>query len=402
MQVNLDDIRKAQKVISPTIIRTQLNHSHSASRRMNSQIFLKFENEQRTGSFKIRGAMNKISSLNSEERSRGIIACSAGNHAQGVALSASELKVNSHVVMPVNSPLVKISATEGYGAQVILHGDFFDESFRHATELAKKNGYIFVHPYEDPAVIAGQGTIGLEILEDLPDVDTVIVPIGGGGLISGIATAIKALRPDCRVIGVQSDQAPGMEHLFKKQDYQPKGGGIATIADGIAVKYPSQAMFDSFISRLVDDIVLVNDADIAEAIVFLIETARTVVEGSGAAAFAAALTGKIDLGAKTCILLSGGNIDLNIISLVIERGLQRKGRLARLSVVVPDAPGSLSRLTKVIAEKRANILEVHHDRVSARLNLKETRIDFVLETTSHKHIDEIKQAFGEMGARIIE
>jgi threonine dehydratase len=401
MKVTIEEIRAAAQVLQPTLIRTQLTHSQVTSQRLGTDIYLKFENEQRTGSFKIRGAMNKIASLSASEKARGIICCSAGNHAQGVAFSARQLGVKATVVMPTNAPLVKITATRGYGADVIIHGEFFDESFRHAKELEKEKGYVFVHPFEDEKIIAGQGTVGLEIAEGIADLDTVIVPIGGGGLISGIGIAVKSLHPKARVIGVQSDQAPGMNHLYKHQPYEPKKGFISTIADGIAVKYASQLMCDSFISKVVDEIVTVSDDEIAEAIVYIIETSRSVVEGSGAAGLAAALSGKIKLGRKNCVVLSGGNIDLNIISKVIERGLQKKGRMAKLTVVVPDLPGSLSRMTQVIAERRANVLEVHHDRVSAGLGLKETVIEFVFETVSHEQIQEIRQAMIEAGARLV-
>jgi threonine dehydratase len=257
-----------------------------------------------------------------------------------------------------------------------------------------------VPPYEDEHVIAGQGTIGLEVLEKIPDLDSIVIPIGGGGLISGIATAVRALHPKCKIYGVQSNQAPGMENLFHGQKPEtPKR--IATIADGIAIKKPSQVMYDSFISKLVDEVVTVTDDEIAEAIVFLLERAKAVCEGSGAASVAAILHRKLNLGKKTCVILSGGNIDLNIMAKVINLGLIRKGRLAELSVVVDDLPGNLNRMTKTIADLGGNVLEVRHDRISEGLLLRETKIDFTLETKSVEHAQEIRQALVQTGGRIL-
>jgi threonine dehydratase len=400
MKVNLEDIRKAYSIIKDQILITETSKSISASRLLGTEVFFKYENQQYTGSFKIRGALNKMHSLSAEEKKRGVVASSAGNHAQGVALSATRSGVKSTIVMPVGAPLVKVQATQDYGAQVVLHGDLYDEAYEHARELERKHGYIFVHPYEDPFVIAGQGTIGLEILEKVPDLDSIVVPIGGGGLISGIATVVKALNPKCKIFGVQSNQAPGMEKLFHGQQPEP-AKRIVTIADGIAIKKPSQVMFDSFISKLVDQVVTVSDDEIAEAIVFLLERAKTVCEGSGAAGVAAIFQKKLDLGKKTCVVLCGGNIDLNIMAKVINLGLIRKGRLAELSIVVDDLPGNLNRLTKTIAELGGNVLEVRHDRISAGLLLRETKIDFTLETKSPEHANEIKQALVRTGGRIL-
>ncbi len=328
-----------------------------------------------------------------------MIASSAGNHAQGVALSASLAKVKSTIVMPETAPLNKIEATKSYGAEVILKGEIYDDAYEEARRLEKEKGYTFVHPYEDPHVIAGQGTIGLEILQQIPDVDCIVVPIGGGGLISGISLAVKTLNPKCRIVGVQSDQTSGMAQMFHHQTVVQKKK-ISTIADGIAVKKPSQIMYDSFISKYVDEIVTVTDDEIAESIVYLLERVKTVTEGSGAAGFAAAMNKSFALGEKTCVLLCGGNIDLNIISKVIQLGQTRRGRLIELSVIVEDLPGSLNRLTQVLAEQRANVLEVHHDRISQDLFLRQTRIDFILETTSREHIERIKSALKNIGARI--
>jgi threonine dehydratase len=401
MKVTLEDIRKAREVIRPAILETEMGRSVSASKLLGCEVYFKFENQQATGSFKLRGAFNKIASLTPEEKKRGVVASSAGNHAQGVALSATRSGVRSTIVMPTNASLVKVQATRDYGAEVILHGDIYDEAYEHAKELEKKHGYTFVHPYEDPLIIAGQGTLGLEMLEKVPDLDSIVIPIGGGGLISGIATAVKALNPKCKIYGVQSNQAPGMEKLFHKTNSPGLQKRISTIADGIAIKKPSPVMFESFISKLVDDVVVVTDDEIAEAIVFLLERAKTVVEGSGAAGMAAVMNRKMNLGAKTCVLLCGGNIDLNIIAKVVNKGLIRKGRLAELSVIVDDLPGNLNRLTKTIADLGGNVLEVRHDRVSAGLSLRETKIDFTLETTSVEHAQQIRVALTDLGSRIL-
>lgn len=402
MKISFEDILKAQEILKKVIKSTDLEYSHSASDKLGADIYFKFENLQRTGSFKIRGAYNKIFNLSEAQKKNGVVASSAGNHAQGVALSARLAGVKATIVMPESAPLNKVSATRGYGAEVILKGEIYDEAFEHAKQLEKAYGYTFVHPYEDPHVIAGQGTIGIEILEKIPDLDMLVIPIGGGGLISGVATAVKHLRPDCKIIGVQSAQAPGIYNLFHDKPVVAPVKRISTIADGIAIKHPSKTMYDSFISHLVDEIVTVTDDELAEAIVYLLERAKTVTEGSGASGMAALLNKKVEIGKKTCVLLSGGNIDLNIVSKVIERGQIQRGRLAQISVVVDDLPGSLSKLTKTMADQKANILEVHHDRVEHDLYLRETRIDFVLETTSLDHIERIKQALEAAGARIIE
>jgi len=397
--IGINDIRAAHDKIRSTIIHTPLHGSRSASEWLHTQAHFKFENEQVTGSFKLRGALNKILSLTEAERARGIVASSAGNHAQGVAFAAQRVGAKAKIVMPVNSPLIKIMATQGYGAEVVLHGQVYDEAYAHARQLEKEQGLTFVHAFEDPMVIAGQGTLGIELITDLPDVDSVIVPIGGGGLISGVATAVKALRPGCKIYGVVSDQAPGMMNLFNHQKAEAPPG--LTIADGIAVKKPSEAMYGDYISKLVDDVISVTDDEIAEAIVWLLERAKTVVEGSGATVLAAAAKNRWQLGKKTCLILSGGNIDLNIISMVIERGLSRNGRLARITVVVADRPGALQRLTNALAGEQANILDVKHDRLRTDLLISETAIEFLVETKSREHIKKLKVALAQAGARVL-
>lgn len=403
MKVTIEDVKKAQELLKDVICSTELSHSISASKFVGTDIYLKFENTQRTGSFKFRGAYNKIANLTAQEKSRGVVASSAGNHAQGVALSASLMGVKSIIVMPETAPISKTAATRGYGAEVVQKGEIYDDAYEYAQFLQKEHGYTFVHPYEDPYVIAGQGTIALEILEKVPDMDTIVVPIGGGGLISGIALVAKAINPKIRIIGVQSDRASGMLQLFKQEPVVHNKKGIPTIADGIAIKYPSAKMYENFISKYVDEVVNVTDDEIAEAIVYLMERAKTVAEGSGAAAFTAVMHKKLDLnlGKKCCVIVSGGNIDLNIVAKIIDRGQILCGRLCDLSVIVNDLPGNLSNLTRVIADLKANVLEVHHDRVQKGLSLRETKIDFVLEISNAEHIEKIKKALVDVGARIV-
>lgn len=400
MPISIDDVIKARSQISSSVQLTPINISQSASTKVGTQVYLKLENQQTTGSFKIRGSLNKVLSLTEAERAKGIVASSAGNHAQGVAYSAHKVGAKARIVMPANSPLVKVLATQSYGAQVDLVGQVYDEAYTRARELEAEKGYTFVHAFDDDLVIAGQGTLGLEVMEALPDLDSIIVPIGGGGLISGIATVVKTLRPSCKVYGVVSEAAPAMGQKFHKArvDVPP----LLTIADGIAVKTPSERMYSEYISRLVDDIVEVNDDEIAEAIVFFLERAKTVVEGSGATVYAAAQKAKWNLGKKCCMVLSGGNIDMNLISKVIERGLSQKGRLMRLSVVAPDRPGTLLRFTNIIADKGANILDVKHDRVRPGLLVSETAIEFLLEIRDHEDARLLYEAFQALGARIIE
>lgn len=397
--VTLDDVKAARNNIKSKIRRTELVRSAILSEEHGDDVFLKLENTQYTGSFKLRGAFNKIMSLTAEERARGVIASSAGNHAQGVAFSARDAGVKCTIVMPENAPLIKVQSTLEYGAEVIQHGEIYDDAFEKATELAKERGYVFIPPYQDPKIIAGQGTIALEMLEDEPELDTLIVAIGGGGLISGIALAAKALRPSIRVIGVQSSQVDSMYRMFRGEKFDNMAR-IATIADGIAVKKPSPLMYENFIKKYVDEIVTVSDDEIAEAIVFLMEKQRTVGEGAGAAALAALIAKKAKPRGKTAVVIGGGNIDLNIISRIVEKGLVRKGRLVELSMIVDDLPGSLNRLTNVLAENRANVLEVRHDRVSLGLDLRQTRIEFVIETTSREHVVRIREALRKAGARL--
>jgi len=402
-KITLADIEKAAAFLKGKITLTPTRTMPSALTLPGTELFLKLENEQLTGSFKIRGALNKMQSLTAEERQRGVVLSSAGNHAQGVAYAARELGVKAHIVMPLTTPIVKINATRSYGANVILHGEFYDEAYAHARELEKEKGYIFVHAFEDPFVIAGQGTIGLELMSQIPNLTSIVIPIGGGGLMSGIATAAKALNPKIRIIGVVSDQTPAVMDMKQNRPVESRKR-ISTIAEGIAVKNPSQKVYDTYLAPLVDEVVSVNDNDIAQAIVFLMEKAKTVTEGAGAASMAAVLTRGADLklGARSCVFLSGGNIDFTVMAKVIERGLRQEHRLARMTVIVDDLPGNLNRITTVMAENRANVLEVYHDRVSPELAMRETRIDLLIETASEDHIAQIKKALKDQGFRILE
>ncbi|MDZ4676156.1 MAG: threonine ammonia-lyase [Oligoflexia bacterium] len=401
--MTLADIQKASLLIKPHINRTTLEYSANCSKLSGFDVFLKYENFQLTGSFKIRGAANKLIQLTDAEKKAGVIAASAGNHAQGVACIAQKLGIKATIVMPEQSPLIKVVSTKRFGAEVILKGVAYDEAYQHALTLQKISGAIFIHPFEDEKIIAGQGTIGLEIFEDIPDAEVVFIPIGGGGLLSGIAIALKSLNPKIKIIGVQAVGADSMAQSFRDKKLVMELKPVSTIADGIAVKRPSQVMYDSFISKLCDDVVTVSDDEIAKIIVFLMERAKTVVEGAGASSLAALVAHKDKFKCKKAVaLLSGGNIDLNMLERIIDRGFQVSGRLAKITVAAPDVPGTLNKLTTLIAEKRANVLQINHNRMSDRIHLRETIIEFTLETTGQDQIDEIKKGFVALGSKVIE
>ena len=403
--ISMEEFKKAREQIAPWIQQSSLNYSRTISDRVGAQVYLKMENEQRTGSFKVRGALNKILSLSEEEKKRGLISCSAGNHAQGVAYAAQCVKASTLLVLPENTPIVKEEAVRHYGAEVILHGKIYDESYSHALQLSNENKRVFIHAYQDPKIIAGQGSISLEILEKVSDLDSVFVPIGGGGLIAGIACAIKQIRPSCRVYGVVSSLAPAMEYLFYKKTYVPEQHFVlGGLADGITVKCPSQDMFDSYISRYVDDIVSVTEDEIASAIVLLLERGKVLAEGAGAVSVAALLKQykKWDIGKKCGVVVSGGNIDLNIIAQVIERGLKNAGRLGRLSVVVKDQPGTLNQITYLLSQMKSNILSVHHERNSPRLAHGMAEIHILIETKGIKHLEQIRSALEKQVYKIEE
>jgi threonine dehydratase len=397
--VRLSDIQEAREKITGSVHKTPLKHSTTFSRMTGGEVHLKLENLQRTGSFKVRGALNKILSLSQEERSKGVIAASAGNHAQGVALASTTIGIKSVIVMPRDAAHAKVEATQGYGAEVVLEGDDYDAAYQKARELQEQHGYTFVHAYDDPAIIAGQGTVGLEIHEDLGDVDTVLVAIGGGGLISGVAVALKALGPNVRVVGVEAEGAAStfMAHKAGKRVLLDSA---RTIADGIATRIVGERTFE-LIEEHVDEIVTVSDREIARAILMLLERGKTVVEGAGAAPVAALLAGKVDVeGQKTVAVLSGGNIDITLMGEIVQRGLMMEGRILRFTTVLPDRPGALKGIIDLIAEHRGNLLRIQHDRELPSLSLDQTLVDVEVETRGPEHLRRLVDALGEKGYQV--
>lgn len=365
-----------------------------------SDIYLKTENLQLTGSFKLRGAYYKISQLTDEEKSRGVIACSAGNHAQGVALGATHNGIKSLICLPAGAPISKVEATKGYGAEVCLVPGVYDDAYAKAIELQKEYGYTFVHPFDDPKVIAGQGTIGLEILEQMPDVEAVIVPIGGGGLISGVAFAIKTLRPEIKVYGVQANGAPSMAESLREGHIKHLNS-VATIADGIAVKEPGVNTFD-MVNKYVDEVVTVSDDEIAAAILMLLETQKVVSEGAGAVSVAAAMFNKVPIkGKKTLCLVSGGNIDVNTLNRVINRGLAKSGRRYTFIIDLDDKPGQLSGVCSVIGQEGGNIISVTHERINASAEINGCTIRMEVETRDNAHIDSIRATLSANGYKVL-
>lgn len=365
-----------------------------------SEIFLKTENLQLTGSFKLRGAYYKISQLTEEEKARGVIACSAGNHAQGVALGATHNGIKSLICLPAGAPISKIEATKSYGAEVCLVPGVYDDAYAKALQLRDEHGYTFVHPFDDPKVIAGQGTIGLEILEQMPDVEAVIVPIGGGGLISGVAFAIKTLRPEIKVYGVQSSGAPSMVASLQEGGIQ-RLNNVSTIADGIAVKEPGVNTFE-MCNLYVDEVVTVSDEEIAAAILALIEQQKLVAEGAGAVSVAAAMFNKVPIkGKKTVCLVSGGNIDVNTLSRVITRGLSKSGRNYTFIIDLDDKPGQLSGVCNVVAEQGGNVISVSHERINTSTQINGCTIRMELETRDVDHIDALRKALNAAGYKVL-
>ncbi|MBX3671711.1 MAG: threonine ammonia-lyase [Burkholderiales bacterium] len=394
MTVTIDDIRAAAAVLHGQVVDTPCLHSRTLSEITGAEVFLKFENHQFTASFKERGALNKLASLDAAARARGVIACSAGNHAQGVAYHAARLGIPAVIVMPRHTPFVKVEHTRKHGVEVILHGDNFDEAKAHALALEKSRGLTLVHPYDDERVIAGQGTIALEMLRDHPELDLLVVAIGGGGLVSGMATAAKAVNPAIEIVGVETMRFPSMYHALRgtKPEF-----GLSTIAEGIAVKEPGR-LTREIVSRLVADIVLVDEGDIEQAIVMLLEIEKTVVEGAGAASLAALLRDPARFrGRRVGLVLCGGNIEPLMLAEIIERGMVRAGRLARVRVQVRDLPGSLARVTACLAEQNANIEEVHHQRAFTHLAVQNAEVDLVLKTRNHGHVGEIVAALAAAG-----
>jgi threonine dehydratase len=398
LPVTLDTIRAARERIRGHIYLSPARHSAGLSEITGQQVFLKLDNLQRTGAFKERGALNKILTLTEEERRRGVIAASAGNHAQAVAFHASQNGIRSRIVMPLMTPLVKVAATSNYGADVILHGADYDEACAEAVRQGSIDGLTFLHPFDDDEVIAGQGTIGLELLEQVPDLEAVVVPIGGGGLIGGVACAIKESNPAIRVIGVQTERLPSMLRA-REAGHPVTIPAEATIADGIAVRRAGEKTLP-LVAKYVNELVTVDEEEIASAILVLLEREKTLAEGAGAAALAALLQKKTALnGHRTAVLVCGGNIDVTLLSKIIERGLVKDGRRTRVRIHLTDRPGALHHLTKIIADLRANIVQTSHDRAYYGVSLGDTVIDFTLETRGASHIQEIGQALSEAGYR---
>jgi len=394
--IQLSDIHAALNRIRANIRVSPCPRSESFSGLTDNSIFLKLDNQQRTGAFKERGALNKLLTMTAEERSRGVIAASAGNHAQGVAYHAGKHGVHARIVMPMPTPLTKVSATKAYGAEVLLHGTNYDEAYEKAVEQSRDDRLTLIHAFDDDAVIAGQGTLGLEILEQHPDIDVVVSPIGGGGLTGGIACAVKESKPSVKVYGVQPARIPSMKAAVE-QGKPVTLEAAKTIADGIAVRRAGERTLP-LIQKYVDDIVTVEEEEIANAILLLLEREKTLAEGAGAAAMAAVLNRKLALeGKRVAVLVCGGNIDVTLLARIIERGLVKDGRLVRLRVHLPDYPGALYRLTGILAEHRANIVETAYDRAYHGVNLGDTAIDITMETRGPDHIAELISALVNAG-----
>ena len=394
--IQLSDVHSALNRIRSDIRVSPCTHSETFSGLTQNSIFLKLDNQQRTGAFKERGALNKLLILNTEERGHGVIAASAGNHAQGVSYHAGRHCIRARIVMPLPTPLTKVSATRGYGAEVVLHGANYDEAYGKAIELSEQEHLTLIHAFDDDAVIAGQGTLGLEILSQHPDIEAVVSPIGGGGLIGGIACAVKETNPKIKIFGVQPARLPSMKAAVA-QGKPVTLEAAKTIADGIAVRRAGERTLP-LVQKYVDDIVTVEEEEIANAILLLLEREKTLAEGAGAAAIAAVLNRKLSLeGKRVAVLVCGGNIDVTLLSRIIERGLVKDGRLVRLRVHLPDYPGALHRVTGILADHRANIVETAYDRAYHGVNLGDTAIDITMETRGPEHISELLTALVAAG-----
>ena len=395
--LSLDDLYRARYVLSSIIRHTDLVEAPKLN--PDSEIFIKPENLQITGSFKIRGAYYRISQLTDDEKQRGVVACSAGNHAQGVALGATSHGIKSLICLPEGAPISKIEATRKLGAEICLVPGVYDDAYQRALQLKEEYGYTFIHPFNDERVIAGQGTIGLELLDQLPYMDAVIVPIGGGGLISGVAFALKQLNPDIKVYGVQAAGAPGMFESLRVHHPETLSQ-VSTVADGIAVKTPGDITYD-FCSKYVDDICLVTEDEICAAILRLLEQYKIVAEGAGAVSVAAAMFNKVPIkGKKTVCLVSGGNIDVTILNRVINRGLEKDGRLCTLSMELDDKPGQLLVVNEVIAAMGANVISVYHERSAYSQKINACELKVKLETRNHEHVEQIKARLAEKGFKL--
>jgi threonine dehydratase len=394
--VTLPDIEAARARIGDRVYLSPCARSETLSRLAGAEAHLKLENLQMTGSFKERGALNRLLLLTEDERQRGLIAASAGNHAQGVAYHAGRLGVKATIVMPETTPIIKAASTRAHGARVVLHGGSYDEAYAEARRLEQAEGLAFIHPFDDPGVIAGQGTIGLELLDQVPDLDAVVVPVGGGGLACGIGVAVKARRPGTRVVGVQSELLPSLQAALEAG--QPVSLDAAqSLADGIAVKRTGDLTF-TLARQVVDEVVTVSEEEIASAILYLLEREKTVAEGAGAVAVAALMHHRLPglVGKRVVAVVSGGNIDVNLVARVIERGLVKDGRLVRVSVALLDKPGQLARVSSIVASHRANVIEVHHTRAFAS-RFGDTTLQLTLETRGPEHVQEILRALRERG-----
>ena len=394
----LEAFIKAKEKLSKVLLKTSLIQSPIFSKEAGNEVYIKPENLQKTGSFKIRGAYNKITNLNDEEKKKGVIASSAGNHAQGVAYGAKESGIKAVIVMPKSTPLIKVESTKQYGAEVVLHGDVYDDAFKKAKELEEKEGYIFVHPFDDEDVIHGQGTIALEILEELPETDIILVPIGGGGLISGIACAAKILKPEIKIIGVEPDGAASAYEAIK-EDKVIELKEANTIADGTAVKKIGNITFE-YIKKDVDEIITVSDYELMESFLLLVEKHKIIAENSGILSLAALKKLK-EKNKKVVSVVSGGNIDVLMISSMINKGLIRRDRIFNFSVNIPDKPGELAKVVDLIAQQGANVVKLEHNQFKNLSRFKDIELQITVETNGSEHIQNLTQAFEEKGYEIV-
>ena len=393
----LEAFIKAKEKLSKVLLKTSLIHSPIFSKEAGNEVYIKPENLQKTGSFKIRGAYNKITNLNDEEKKKGVIASSAGNHAQGVAYGAKESGIKAVIVMPKSTPLIKVESTKQYGAEVVLHGDVYDDAFKKAKELEEKEGYIFVHPFDDEDVIHGQGTIALEILEELPETDIILVPIGGGGLISGIACAAKILKPEIKIIGVEPDGAASAYEAIK-EDKVVELKEANTIADGTAVKKIGNTTFE-YIKKYVDEIITVSDYELMESFLLLVEKHKIIAENSGILSLAALKKLK-EKNKKVVSVVSGGNIDVLMISSMINKGLIRRDRIFNFSVNIPDKPGELAKVVDLIAQQGANVVKLEHNQFKNLSRFKDVELQVTVETNGEEHIHKIIEVFKKEGYEI--
>ena len=394
----IQDFITAKEKLSKVLLKTSLIQSPIFSKEAGNEVYIKPENLQKTGSFKIRGAYNKITNLSDEEKKKGVIASSAGNHAQGVAYGAKESGIKAVIVMPKSTPLIKVESTKQYGAEVILHGDVYDDAFKKAKELEEKEGYIFVHPFDDEDVIYGQGTIALEILEELPETDIILVPIGGGGLISGIACAAKILKPEIKIIGVEPDGAASAYEAIK-EDKVVELKEANTIADGTAVKKIGNTTFE-YIKKYVDEIITVSDYELMEAFLLLVEKHKIIAENSGILSLAALKKLK-EKNKKVVSVVSGGNMDVLMISSMINKGLIRRDRIFNFSVNIPDKPGELAKVVDLIAQQGANVVKLEHNQFKNLSRFKDIELQITVETNGSEHIQKLTQAFEEKGYEIV-